>query len=143
MRHVKGIIDLVVDRRGRGWAVSVNKSWCPINLEPMVVFMVANLFMDSLCDMTWNSGLGIFHLQKTAHWVHWISFNGHLKKIFYSGGQKNWIWPKLVGSPIKQNIKRTHWATISLLETLFHLNLRIKEISTGAPFGKCRCNVLY
>ena len=39
--------------------------------------------------MARNSGLDIFHVQKIAHWVHWISFKdkGHLKKI-YSGGKK-------------------------------------------------------
>ena len=37
---------------------------------------------------SWEFGARHFHIQKTAHWMHWISFKGHLKKVFYSGGRK-------------------------------------------------------
>ena len=135
-------------REGVGGGVVLRKTSVPLIVSP---------WLNSLCGMARNSGLEIFHIQKIAHWMHWISFKGHLKKI-YSGGKKlnlTWIGRK----PYKTNkscnvcvhvfyVHKTlnvpcEQPYSTFINSPIHLNERIKETSTGAPFIKFRRNVLY
>ena len=120
---------------------------------PLIVSPWLYKVMNSPCGMARNSGLDIFHIQKIAHWMHWISFKEDLFRW-----QKNWIWPELVGNPIKQTnlvicvcmysmFTKHYTYPVSNYSTIInspiYLNEQIKEISTGAPFSKFRRNVLY
>ena len=71
---------------GEGGGLVIRKTSVPLWAHGCI--LLANRSMDSFCRIAWNSGLDIFHIQKTVHLMHWISFQGHLKKIFYSGGQQ-------------------------------------------------------